>query len=69
MTKRQQTSEQLERINVGCRIQINHLFGEDTRYDGKMGIVTYIDSLGQIHGTWGGLAVIPGVDDYQVFID
>ena len=27
------------------------------------GLVLNIDDLGQLHGTWGGLAAIPGVDD------
>ena len=35
-------------------------------YNGRSGVVEYIDSLGQLHGTWGGLAVIPGVDDFEV---
>lgn len=26
------------------------------------GIVTHVDDMGQLHGTWGGLAAIPGVD-------
>lgn len=45
-------------IKVGDRIRIKHLFGEDTRYDGREGTVELIDDLGQLHGTWGGLAVI-----------
>ena len=28
--------------------------------------VTHIDDAGQIHGTWGGCALIPGVDEYKV---
>ena len=30
-------------------------------YNGRSGAVEHIDAIGQIHGTWGGLAVIPGV--------
>ena len=48
------------------KIRINHLDGEDNSYDGKEGTVTYVDSLGQLHGTWGSLAVIPKVDDITV---
>ena len=33
-------------------------------YNGKEGEVTLIDGIGQLHGTWGGLAVIPGEDDF-----
>lgn len=48
------------------KIRIVHLQGEDRRYDGKEGIVTYVDSIGQLHGTWGGLAVIPEIDEFQI---
>ena len=51
---------------IGDRIRINHLEGEDNRYDGKEGIITRIDDMGQLHGTWGGLAVIPDEDDYTI---
>lgn len=51
---------------IGDRIRINHLEGEDNRYDGKEGIVTRIDDMGQLHGTWGGLAVIPDEDEYTI---
>ena len=30
----------------------------------KEGRVTMIDSIGQMHGTWGGLAVIPDEDEF-----
>lgn len=49
---------------VGMHIKIKHLNDEDTRYDGKSGVIESIDSMGQLHGTWGGLAVIPGVDSF-----
>lgn len=35
-------------------------------YPGKVGVVTHIDSLGQLHGTWGGLAVIPEEDEFEI---
>lgn len=35
-------------------------------YAGKTGTVRYIDSMGYLHGTWGGLALIPEVDEYEV---
>lgn len=49
---------------VGDKIHIIHLEGEDDRYDGKEGTITLIDSQKQLHGTWGGLAVIPEVDSF-----
>lgn len=51
---------------VGDKIRIIYLRDEDSRYDGKEGTIEFIDSLGQLHGTWGGLAVIPEVDRFVV---
>lgn len=33
---------------------------------GKSGVVTSIDDMGQLHGTWGGLAVLPEVDKFEI---
>ena len=52
-------------MNVGDKIRIIHMDGEP-QYDGKVGYVEHIDDAGQIHGTWGGCALIPGVDEYKV---
>lgn len=52
--------------NLFCYLHIIHLSGEDSRYDGATGVVTHIDDMGQLHGTWGGLAVIPEEDDFVV---
>lgn len=37
-----------------------------TRMNGKICTVRLIDSLGQIHLQESGLAVIPGVDEYEI---
>ena len=58
------TSESL--YTVGQKIHINHLQGEDNRYDGREGIITHIDGIGQLHGTWGSLAIIPEQDDFYI---
>lgn len=52
-------------VNVGDTIIILSMQGEP-EYSGKSGIVKRIDSLGQVHGTWGGLAVIPEIDEIQI---
>ena len=44
-------------VKIGDKIKIIKMEGE-RQYDGKEGIVTFIDDLGQIHGTWGGCALI-----------
>ena len=49
---------------VGDAIHIYHMFGEPEYRDAE-GVVTYIDDMGQIHGTWGGCALVSG-DDYEI---
>jgi len=51
-------------FSVGNKIQIIKMDDEfaGDRYNGKTGTIEYIDSLGQLHGTWGGLAIIPEID-------
>jgi len=52
-------------IKIGDRIRIDEMDGEP-QYAGKEGLVEWIDDAGQIHGTWGGCAVIPTLDSYTV---
>ena len=52
-------------VKVGDKIRILYMSGEP-QYTGREGIVRTIDDMGQIHGTWGGCAVIPGEDSYEV---
>ena len=52
-------------IKVGDKIKIFFMDGEPS-YSGKVGIVKYIDDIGQIHSTWGGCALIPDVDRFEV---
>lgn len=53
-------------MKVGDKIRIIHLSGEDTRYDGHIGTVKYIDSIGQLHLDNCGLAVIPEEDEFEI---
>lgn len=50
---------------VGDTITIIYMEGEPN-YSGRTGVVRRIDDMGQLHGTWGGLAVIPGEDSFKV---
>lgn len=52
-------------VKVGDKIRIIMMEGEP-QYNDKEGVVKSIDDAGQIHGTWGGCALIPDVDDYEV---
>ena len=52
-------------IKIGDMIRILYMDGEP-QYSGKIGTVTYIDDAGQIHGSWGGCAIIPEADEYEI---
>ena len=62
----------MEKVKKGDTIRIirmNDYGGKDLKariYNGRSGFVEYIDSLGQLHGTWGGLAIIPETDEFEV---
>ena len=58
-------------VKIGDKIRIIAM--DDCGYDlkareyaGKEGEVVFIDNMGHLHGTWGGLAVIPDVDRFEV---
>lgn len=53
---------------VGKDIKIIRMIGE-MQYTNRVGKVTHIDDLGQLHGTWGGCAIIPGIDEFIVLED
>lgn len=64
------------KANVGDKIKIvkvNYCIPDDENLDtqakaleGKEGVITDIDALGQLHGTWNGLAIIPGLDKFEI---
>ena len=62
----------MKKVKIGDTIRIirmNDDGGKDLQarlYNGRSGVVEHIDSIGQLHGIWGGLAVIPGVDEIKV---
>lgn len=53
---------------IGKRIRIIYMQGEP-QYDGKEGIATHVDDIGQVHGTWSGCAIIPIVDKFEILED
>ena len=46
-------------------VRINYMDGEP-QYTGRTGVVRSVDDAGQLHGTWGGLAVDPKVDSISL---
>ena len=52
-------------VKIGDTIKIVCMVGEPD-YDGMIGVVDHIDDAGQLHGTWGSLAVIPELDEFEV---
>ena len=52
-------------VKVGDTIKIIHM-KDEPGYDGTIGVVDLIDDAGQLHGSWGGLAVIPELDEFEV---
>lgn len=53
------------KVQIGDKIQIINMNGEP-QYAGKEGIVDRIDDAGQIHGSWGGCALIPECDTFKI---
>lgn len=52
-------------VKIGDTIRIVFM-KDEPEYAGKIGVVKYMDDLGQIHGTWGGCALILGVDEFEI---
>ena len=39
---------------------------DEPTYSGRIGVVKHVDDMNNLHGTWGGLAVIPDYDSFVV---
>ena len=55
----------MNKVLIGDKIKIIHMEGEP-QYTNREGVVTHIDDAGQIHGTWGGCALISEIDAYVI---
>ena len=53
------------KVKIGDKIRIIEM-KDEPQYSGREGVVKYIDDAGQIHGTWGGCALIPGLDEFVI---
>lgn len=58
------TKEQIEATYLGKKV---HVVIDDPYHPiCADGVVDHVDSMGQLHGTWGGLAAIIGVDSITI---
>ena len=55
----------MDKVKVGDKIKIINM-KDEPQYTDREGVVTHIDDAGQIHGTWGGCAIIPEIDTYVI---
>ena len=55
----------MDKVEIGDTIRIDYMEGESD-YNGRTGIVKFIDDIGQIHGDWGGCAVVPNIDSFTI---
>lgn len=53
------------KYKIGMKIKIINMKNEP-EYNNKIGFIEFIDAIGQLHGTWGSLAVIPEIDIIQI---
>lgn len=67
-------------VRIGTEIHIIHVDDKTTRsaafpdgidhqassLNGKTGVVTSIDDVDSLRGTWGSLAVLPDVDSFEI---
>ena len=52
-------------VRIGDTIRILYMDGEP-RMEGRSGVVKHIDDMGQLWGSWGGLAINPEVDSFEI---
>ena len=55
----------MNNVRIGDRIKIIRMESEP-QYTNREGVITHIDDAGQIHGTWGGCALIPEIDTFVI---
>ena len=54
------------KYEIGMKILIIHVVDDIVDYSGRVGVITHIDDIGQLHGTWGGIGLLPELDDFIV---
>ena len=62
----------MRKVKIGDTIRIIRMDdqgGKDLQareYNEQTNIIEHIDTIGQLHGTWGGLAIIKEVDEFEI---
>ena len=51
--------------HVGDTVVIQEMLFEP-QYSGQIGVVTKIDEVGQLYGTWGSCTLTPNIDKFTV---
>ena len=57
------------KYEVEMTLLIVHIVNDLEDYSGRVGVITHIDDIGQLHGTWGSLVLVPELDDFIVLED
>ena len=67
---RRELVEKCQRLYpVGTKVELIHMEDKYGPEPGTSGVVTHVDSIGQVHVDWANgstLALIPGVDKWRV---
>jgi len=61
--------QELIRMYLGKKIKGSIDFDPYIHTKDLVGRVLKVDDMGQLHGTWGGVALVPGVDDIVILDD
>lgn len=59
------SKKDLQEKYLGRKIMIVSMLGEP-QYSGRAGMVELVDDEGQLHGSWGGLALQPENDKFVI---
>jgi hypothetical protein len=59
------SNQELREKYLGRKIMIVSMLGEP-QYSGRAGMVELVDDSGQLHGSWGGLALQPENDKFVI---
>ena len=57
--------QELRKKYLGKTIKILDMKGEMC-YNNKCGVVQHVDDIGQLHGSWGGCAILPELDSFTI---